>query len=94
MRLVSVVTSTRSPRNALRLHLAKQVINLRSCRPHLNHGINQAGRPHQLLDHLAGMLGSRNPPVSPKRTRSAASGASNSSNFSGRLSSAEGSRKP
>ena len=56
MRLVSVVTSTRSPRAATVANLAQQVVDLPLHRPHVDHRIDQPGRPDDLLDdHAAGL---------------------------------------
>ena len=53
MRLVSVVTSTRSCFCDADADLRQQVVDLRRRRPHRQHRIDEAGRPHELLDHLS-----------------------------------------
>ena len=53
MRLVSVVTSTRSPAFDPLADLAEQIVDLRPDRPHLDLRIEQAGRPDDLLDDHA-----------------------------------------
>ena len=50
MRLVSVVTSTRSPDLDALADLAEQVVDLAADRADLDLGIEQAGRPDDLLD--------------------------------------------
>ena len=94
IRLVSVVTSTRSlARRRLADH-ADQVVDLPLDRPDLDHRIEQARRPDHLLDdhaarplQLVGRRGRRDVDPLPHPP-------SNSSKVSGRLSSAEGRRKP
>ena len=53
MRLVSVVTSTRSPCFDALADLAEQIVDLILDRPHLDLGIEQAGRADDLLDDHA-----------------------------------------
>ena len=53
MRLVSVVTSTRSPFFDALADLAEQVVDLAADRAHLDLGIEQAGRADDLLDDHA-----------------------------------------
>jgi hypothetical protein len=55
MRLVSVVISTRSCRVDADADLLQHVVDLVRGGPHLDHRVDQAGGPHQLLDHLAGV---------------------------------------
>ena len=63
MRLVSVVTSTRSLRRDALADLAEQVVDLALRRPDLDLRIDQAGRPDDLLDHhAAGLLAARTSP--------------------------------
>ena len=52
MRLVSVVTSTRSFDSARIVDLAEQVVDLARRRTHLDLGIDQPRRADDLLDHL------------------------------------------
>ena len=77
-----------------RADLAEQVVDLVLRRPQLDLGIDDARRPDQLLgdDRRVAQLERR--PASPRRRRAAAPCARNSSKRSGRLSSADGSRKP
>ena len=75
--------------------LAEQVVDLALHRAHLDRRIHQPGRPDHLLDdHAARLLAARRPRASPRRRRPAAPASSHSSKLSGRLSSAEGRRKP
>ena len=50
MRLVSVVTRTRSFFSHAELDLAEQVVDLAGDGPHLDLGIHEPGGPDQLLD--------------------------------------------
>jgi hypothetical protein len=74
--------------------LGQQVIDLGAGRPHFDGRIDQAGRPHQLFDHLALMRFPRRSEGVAETNTVCGISFSNSSNFSGRLSSAEGRRKP
>jgi hypothetical protein len=57
MRLVSVVTSTRSPARARVADLAEQVVDLALRPADLDRRIDQAGRADDLLDeHAAGLV--------------------------------------
>ena len=74
--------------------LGEQVVHLGSDRTHLDLGVEQAGGAYHLLHHVAaGLLQLVGAGVAETNTVCGIS-ASNSSNLSGRLSSAEGSRKP
>jgi hypothetical protein len=53
MRLVSVVTSTRSPLALAQADLVQQVVDLSLHRAHLDDGVEQSGRANHLLDHHA-----------------------------------------
>jgi hypothetical protein len=55
MRLVSVVTSTRSSCSTQQVDLGQQVVDLRAHRTQLDLGIDEPGRSHDLLDDLARM---------------------------------------
>ena len=68
--------------------LGQQVVDLRLRRAHVEHGVDQARRPHQLLDHLPRVLLLVVAPASPTR-RSSAAGASRT-----RRSAAAGCRAP
>ncbi len=57
MRLVRVVISTRSSFSTHLLDLREHVVHLRAHRPHLDLRIDEPCRAHELLDHLAGVLG-------------------------------------
>ena len=59
MRLVSVVTSTRSPPATRRLISESRSSTCACAGRTSTSGIDQARRPHHLLDDLAGMLASR-----------------------------------
>jgi hypothetical protein len=54
MRLVSVVISTRSAARRV-ADLLQHVVDLVGGRSHLDHRVDQAGGPHDLLHHLPGM---------------------------------------
>ena len=56
MRLVSVVTSTRSPTADPLVHLREQVVDLRARRAHDHLRVDEPGGAHHLLDHLRGVL--------------------------------------
>ena len=95
MRLVSVVTRTLSPLRGALADLGEQIVDLVRDRADLDLGIEQAGRPDDLLDDDAlGLRRAPSRPASPRRRSSASRAARHSSNRSGRLSSALGSRKP
>ena len=75
--------------------LGEQVVDLVRDRADLDLGIEQAGRPDDLLDDDALRLVELVvAPASPRRRSSASRAARHSSNLSGRLSSALGRRKP
>ena len=57
MRLVSVVTSTRSFFLGAQADLVQQVVHLPPDRPDVDLRIHQAGGPDDLLDHHAGGFG-------------------------------------
>ena len=89
MRLVSVVTSTRSPLFDALADLAEQVVDLAADRAHLDLRVEQAGRADDLLDdHALGLAAARTRRASPRRRSPGGMRSSNSSNLSGRLSSA------
>ena len=71
MRLVSVVTSTRSLTFDAQVDLRQQIVDLRRRRPHLDLRVDQPGRPHHLLHHLRLVLRARSRPASPRRRSSA-----------------------
>ena len=72
MRLVSVVTSTLSPRRGALADLGEQVVDLVRDRADLDLGIEQAGRADDLLDDDAlGLRRAPSPPASPRRRSSA-----------------------
>ena len=76
------------------LDLRQQVVDLRRGRAHLERRIDQAGRPHQLLDHLPRVRFFSYSAGVAETKIVCGSSRSNSSKRSGRLSSADGSRKP
>jgi hypothetical protein len=96
MRLVSVVTSVRKPASATALAL--RPAGRRPGFPPAGRcirRIDQSGGAHHLLDdHAAGALQFPRSRAWPRRKRSAGASRSHSSNFSGRLSTQDGSRKP
>ena len=56
MRLVSVVTSTRSPVRDALANLVQQIVHLALHRADLHRRIDQSGRPDDLLHHHARRL--------------------------------------
>ena len=94
MRLVSVVISTRSPMRDAQLDLRQHVVDLRAHRADLDLRIDQAGRPHHLLDDLRRRARSSYVPGVADTKIICGASRSHSSNRSGRLSSADGRRKP
>ena len=71
-----------------------QVVDLALGRLDDDLGVDQAGRPHDLLDDLARHLAARTGRAWPTGTPPGSTRSMNSSNRSGRLSAADGSRKP
>ena len=95
MRLVSVVHEDALVLLGSGPDLAEQIVDLPRDGPHLDDGVHQAGRANDLLDDdalrlLELVLAGRRRDVDGLRARAS----SNSSNLSGRLSSALGRRKP
>ena len=76
------------------LDLGQHVIDLRADRAHFDLRIDEPGRPHQLLDHLRRSAAASYVPGVAETKIICGASCSHSSNFSGRLSSAEGRRKP
>ena len=75
--------------------LAEQIVDLPADRPHLDLRIEQPGRADDLLDdHALRSSRARSRPASPRRRSPGSTRSSHSSNLSGRLSSADGRRKP
>ena len=94
MRLVSVVTSTRSSRSTRRLISESRSSTWVRGRADLDLRVDQPGRPHDLLDHAAGSARARSRRGVAETKIVCGASASNSSKRSGRLSSADGRRKP
>jgi hypothetical protein len=93
MRLVSVVASTRSPAFRRFSGSPEQVVDLHRRRAHLDLRVDEAGGAHHLLDHAARRAPPNRPGVA-LTTTIACGMRSHSSNFRGRLSSADGRRNP
>ena len=92
--LVSVVTSTRSPRRDPVVDLLHEVVDLALGGLDDDLGVDQAGGPHDLLDDLVGRARARRRPGVADRNTTWPTRSMNSSKRSGRLSAADGRRKP